>query len=201
MTPSCRFVLLFACLPLLFTACASKPPVQTEKVTPPAVFKAHPGLLGQPVPPALQPIEEPAVEVTQDGGEFSAALPERPVERTHTATMEGGQYSVYFDYRSTDITPDDVAALQTLGQQLAADSALFVRVEGNADERGGVHYNRNLGMRRAQAVAKVLRAAGAKRKQVKTVSYGDARPRRQDKNEDSWAENRRADVVLKGGEK
>ena len=202
MSLSCSFVLPLACFSLLLGACAGKQPVQDEKVTPPAVFKAHPGLLGQPVPPELRPIETPVVESTQDDGEFSTAAPtEHPVERGDAAIAEGGQYSVYFDYRSTDIKPDYAATLRALGQRLAVDSALFAQVEGNADERGGARYNQNLGMRRAQAVAKVLRAAGAKRKQMKVVSYGDDRPRRQGKDENSWAENRRADVVLSGGKK
>jgi peptidoglycan-associated lipoprotein len=178
--------------------------VQEEKVTPPAVFKAHPGLLGQPVPPELQPIEPPAVEVTSDDGEVfeSPSAGNAPVERASVpvAAATAGQYSVYFDYRDTSIKPDYAAALQALGQQLAANRALSVQVEGNADDRGGVPYNQNLGLRRAVAVKKLLQAAGAKSKQVKTVSYGDTRPRRSGKDEASWAENRRVDVLLNEGE-
>ncbi|MDR1889893.1 MAG: OmpA family protein [Zoogloeaceae bacterium] len=195
-----RSILLLACFPLLFGACASKSPVHEEKVTPPAVFKVHPGLLGQAVPPELQPIEEATVEMAH---ETDKAAPGAPAERVDTSGdgAKVGQYSVYFDYREATIKPDYLAALQTLGQQLAANAALSVQIEGNADERGSAHYNLNLGMRRAQAVKKALRAAGARSKQVRTVSYGDSRPRRQGKDEASWAENRRADVVLNEGKK
>lgn len=192
MSLSCRSVLLLACLPLLFTACASKKPVaQDENIKPPAVFKAHPGLLGQPVPPELQPIEAPAVEARSDADAVFAS-PDTPATRA-----DAGQYSVYFDYRDTGIKPDYAAALKALGQQLAENRALFAQIEGNADDRGGPQYNQNLGLRRAEAVKKVLRAAGARSAQVKAVSYGDTRPRRQGQDEAAWAENRRVDVALK----
>jgi hypothetical protein len=77
MLSSCRFVLLFACFPLLLGACASKgPPAPETKVAPPAVFKAHPGLLGQPSPPELRPIETPTNKWRQDPNAASKTFPE-----------------------------------------------------------------------------------------------------------------------------
>ncbi|MDR2625747.1 MAG: hypothetical protein LBC37_05385 [Zoogloeaceae bacterium] len=53
--PSC----LLCCFLLLLGACAHRQPA-AEKVVPPEVFKVHPGLLGAPVPPELQPVPEEA---------------------------------------------------------------------------------------------------------------------------------------------
>ncbi|MDR0736287.1 MAG: hypothetical protein LBF51_05565 [Zoogloeaceae bacterium] len=53
----CRCFL--CCSLLVLGACAHRQPA-AEKVTPPDVFKVHPGLLGEPVPPALQPTQEEA---------------------------------------------------------------------------------------------------------------------------------------------
>ncbi|MDR0673091.1 MAG: hypothetical protein LBF93_05400 [Zoogloeaceae bacterium] len=58
----CRY---FLCYLLLLGACAHRQPV-AEKVTPPDVFKVHPGLLGEPVPPELQPVPEDAPLPAED---------------------------------------------------------------------------------------------------------------------------------------
>ncbi|MDR3159694.1 MAG: hypothetical protein LBU11_11995 [Zoogloeaceae bacterium] len=50
---------LLCCFLLVLGACAHRQPA-VEKVAPPEVFKVHPGLLGEPVPPELQPIQEEA---------------------------------------------------------------------------------------------------------------------------------------------
>lgn len=162
---------------VFLTACAAAPSNE-GKVIPPTAFKVHPGLLGQPVPPELQPIQEAKAETMQ--------MDEQGL-RT--------QRSVYFDFDSADIKADFNPALTAHGRYLANNPAARIRVEGNADERGSSHYNKVLGMRRAHAVKNALLAGGAADKQVKTVTLGDSHPKLKGKDEQSWAENRRADVV------
>ena len=43
-------------LATLFLAACAAAPSNNGKVIPPTAFKVHPGLLGQPVPPELQPL-------------------------------------------------------------------------------------------------------------------------------------------------
>ncbi|MEN9670099.1 MAG: hypothetical protein RL018_376, partial [Pseudomonadota bacterium] len=49
--------------------------------------------------------------------------------------------SVYFDFDKFDIKANQTAVVERQGKYLAANAALKVRVEGNADERGGREYN------------------------------------------------------------
>jgi peptidoglycan-associated lipoprotein len=49
--------------------------------------------------------------------------------------------SVYFGFDQFDIKADQAAVVERQGKYLAANGALKVRVEGNADERGGREYN------------------------------------------------------------
>jgi peptidoglycan-associated lipoprotein len=81
------------------------------------------------------------------------------------------------------------------GKYLAANAALKVRVEGNADERGGREYNLALGQKRAEAVVRGLKAYGAKDNQAEPVSFGSEKPKAEGHDEAAWAQNRRVDVA------
>ncbi|MDR3324283.1 MAG: hypothetical protein LBS89_08795 [Zoogloeaceae bacterium] len=89
MTPCRRFSLTFLfVLPFLF-ACANKSPAPRadSKVTPPAEFRVHPGLLGQPVPPELQPVVEDPVEVAPEPA--LTTPPDRAADAARPPTLEG----------------------------------------------------------------------------------------------------------------
>jgi len=101
--------------------------------------------------------------------------------------------SVYFDFDKFDIKADQTAVVERQGKYLAANAALKVRVEGNADERGGREYNLALGQKRAEAVVRGLKAYGAKDNQA--VSFGSEKPKAEGHDEAAWAQNRRVDVA------
>jgi peptidoglycan-associated lipoprotein len=81
------------------------------------------------------------------------------------------------------------------GKYLAGQSGLAIRVEGNADERGGREYNLALGQKRAEAVVRALKVYGVTDKQAEPVSFGKEKPKAQGHDEAAWAENRRVDLV------
>lgn len=176
---------------LLLAACASQQ--ATPHLSQSGNLKVHPGLLGQPVPPELQPQDaRTGARVTADGAEGSDA------SRTGMKVDEAGlrtQRSIYFDYDRSEIKDEYAGVLAAHGKHLKANPALRVKVEGNADERGGAEHNRRLGQKRADAVRESLVAGGAEEKQVRVVSYGESRPKLRGHDEESWAENRRADIV------
>lgn len=103
--------------------------------------------------------------------------------------------SVYFDLDSAALKAEFNPVLQAHAHYLAAHPEARVRVEGNADERGSLDHNKRLGLKRADAVRQSLVEQGAGEKQVKVTSYGESRPKLKGHDEESWAENRRADVV------
>jgi peptidoglycan-associated lipoprotein len=179
---------ILPCL-LLLAACASKEPPPAAPIVPPASYKVHPGLLGQPVPPGLQPPEEER--------HAAATSEETNAEETPSGTSAapGENFSIYFDYNSEEIRPEARAFLVQHARHLAENAKVRARIEGNADERGSPRYNRELGMRRALAVRKILQEEGARKGQMRALSHGDSRPRKQGQDENSWAENRRVDVI------
>ena len=103
--------------------------------------------------------------------------------------------SVYFEFDKFDIKADQAAVVERQGKYLAANGTLKVRVEGNADERGGREYNLALGQKRAEAVVRGLKAYGVKDGQVEPVSFGSEKPLAAGHDEAAWAQNRRVDLA------
>lgn len=103
--------------------------------------------------------------------------------------------SVYFDFDDFTVKKEYASLVENHGKYAGANSKLTVRVEGNADERGGREYNLALGQKRAEAVVRAMKVYGAKDGQVEPVSYGSEKPKAQGHDETAWAQNRRADVV------
>jgi peptidoglycan-associated lipoprotein len=103
--------------------------------------------------------------------------------------------SVYFDFDKFDIKADQAAVVERQGKYLAANSALKIRAEGNADERGGREYNLALGQKRAEAVVRGLKVYGVKDGQVEPVSFGSEKPVAMGHDEAAWAQNRRVDLA------
>lgn len=176
----------------VLAACASSNQPVSKVISQQGNLKVHPGLLGMPVPSELQ---------QQDGGmqvAGGAGGPGRGVGGAGMKMDEVGlrtQRSVYFDYNSAGLRAEFNPMLQAHGRYLANNPKARVRVEGNADERGPDEYNSRLGMKRAEAVKQALVAQGAPEKQVLLKTLGESRPKLKGHDEESWAENRRADIV------
>lgn len=106
---------------------------------------------------------------------------------------------IYFATDSYDVTPDAQAVLAAQAQWLNRYSAVRVRIEGNADERGTREYNLALGARRANAVREFLIGAGVSASRIESLSYGKERPIDPGTGEDAWAKNRNARTAITDG--
>ena len=102
---------------------------------------------------------------------------------------------VYFDFDRSEIRSDFNGMLAAHGEYLASNANASVRLEGHADERGSREYNIGLGAQRAQAVRRVLLLQGATDQQLGTVSYGEERPAVIGGDEETYALNRRVELV------
>lgn len=102
--------------------------------------------------------------------------------------------TVYFAYDSSDIDTAGEAVVTNFGRYLTSTPGAKVRLEGNTDERGSAEYNVALGERRAQAVARELKAKGVSDSQLSIVSYGKERPAVQGHDEAAYAKNRRVEI-------
>ena len=105
-----------------------------------------------------------------------------------------GARSVYYEFDKADLSAEDRRLVEANARYLRQHPDMKVRVEGNADERGSAEYNLALGQRRAEGVAKALRAGGVAEDRLEAVSYGKEKPKADGHDEKSWAENRRSDI-------
>jgi peptidoglycan-associated lipoprotein len=106
--------------------------------------------------------------------------------------------SVYFDFDKFQVKDEYKSVVESHGKYVGSQSTLKIKIEGNADERGGREYNLALGQKRADAVARALKVYGVKDQQVEAVSFGSEKPVAAGHDEAAWAQNRRADVTYVG---
>ena len=162
----------------LLTACSSTPVAETapQASAPAPVVVETPRAAPQPQPaPAVQAKTLPA-----------HLDPNSPLFQKR---------SVYFDFDKYDIKSQYSSVIEQHAAYLKANPDLQVRLEGNADERGGREYNLALGQKRSEAVKRAMGTQGASNSQQEAVSFGKEKPKALGHDEASWAENRRVDIV------
>ena len=103
--------------------------------------------------------------------------------------------SVYYEYDHYDIKEEYVPIVEAHSKFLMDHADLKIAVQGNCDDRGSREYNLALGQRRANSVKHAMVLLGVGDKQIETVSFGAEKPLAFGQDEDSWAKNRRADIV------
>lgn len=105
------------------------------------------------------------------------------------------QRLIYFDFDSDTVRDEFLEVIAAHGRFLAEHPTLRVRLEGHTDERGTREYNVALGERRAKAVQSLMELQGVAPDQIETVSYGEELPLAFGHDEESWAKNRRVEIV------
>jgi len=129
----------------------------------------------------------------QQGDQEDVEVRTEPVEET---TVSGKDMlnlqTIYFDFDKSNIRENARPMLRANGQQLRT-SGVKVRLEGYCDERGDEEYNLALGERRAQSTKRYLENLGVPAQQMRTLSYGEAKPAVPGHNEAAWRYNRRVE--------
>jgi OOP family OmpA-OmpF porin len=101
----------------------------------------------------------------------------------------------HFDFDKSSLAPAAIAVLDATVTKLQMNPTLNVTIEGHTDSVGTADYNLSLGERRAIAVRDYLLARGIAASRLKTVSYGEERPKGDNSTDAGRAMNRRASVV------
>ncbi len=104
---------------------------------------------------------------------------------------------IHFDFDKYDIRPGDAKILDENTKWMKVNPNYLILIEGHADERGTNEYNLALGERRAKATLNYLVAQGVPADRLTPISYGKERPRCAEQTEACWAENRRAQFLVK----
>lgn len=102
--------------------------------------------------------------------------------------------SVYFDFDSFVVRESEQPVVESHAGYLSKARTAKVRIEGNADERGGSEYNLALGQKRSEAVLKSLKLLGVPESELEATSFGKEKPVDLGHDEAAWAKNRRADL-------
>lgn len=173
MMPNCRVflaALALACTPIHARA-ADPPPAE-----PPAV------LSGQQIEQALQ---QPTTRGFTPRGLTRRDAPE---------AEQSVDLNIPFDHNSSALLPQAAAQLKQL--ELALTSASLGKdrfiVAGHTDAKGSAQYNKQLSLRRAEAVKRFLVSKGMDAHRLDTIGYGSERLLAPDRPEDP--SNRRVEI-------
>jgi peptidoglycan-associated lipoprotein len=104
---------------------------------------------------------------------------------------------IYFAFDSAVLTARSQDILREKAAWLRRNPSASVIAEGHCDERGTTEYNLALGDRRANSVKRFLSNLGIAGSRITPISYGEERPIDPGHNEAAWAQNRRAQLVIK----
>jgi peptidoglycan-associated lipoprotein len=114
----------------------------------------------------------------------------RPPVRTYTFE------DVYFDFDRYSLRPEATRVLDEAVSAMRENTTLRVEIEGHTCNIGTAEYNLALGDRRANAVREYLVSRGVSADRLRTVSYGEERPKYDNSREETRRLNRRAALVV-----
>ena len=150
--------------------------------------------------PWTAPMQEGTVPVTvtvtcpQDGKTASATV---NVQVVRPAVREIIFEDVHFDFDRYSLRPEATRALDEAVKSLQTDAGLRLEIEGHTCNIGTAEYNLALGERRAHAVRDYLTTRGIGADRLRTVSYGEERPKHDNAREETRRLNRRAALVVR----
>jgi outer membrane protein OmpA-like peptidoglycan-associated protein len=103
---------------------------------------------------------------------------------------------VYFDFDRYSLRPEATRVLDEAVTALRENATLRVEIEGHTCSIGTAEYNLALGDRRANAVRDYLVSRGIAADRLRSVSYGEERPKYDNAREETRRLNRRAALVV-----
>ncbi len=103
---------------------------------------------------------------------------------------------VYFDFDRYSLRPEATRVLDEAIAALKENATLKVEIEGHTCSIGTAEYNLALGDRRANAVKDYLVSRGVTTDRLRTVSYGEDKPKYDNSREETRRLNRRAALVV-----
>ncbi|CAN5697110.1 hypothetical protein BH24ACI4_BH24ACI4_21960 [soil metagenome] len=104
---------------------------------------------------------------------------------------------VHFDFDRYSLRPEATRALDEAIKSLQENADLRLEIEGHTCNIGTAEYNLALGERRAGAVREYLAGRGIGAERLRTVSYGEERPKHDNAREETRRLNRRAAMVVR----
>jgi peptidoglycan-associated lipoprotein len=132
---------------------------------------------------------------TGDVGVTTRPLETKPLSPLDDPSSPLYRKVVYFDYDNAEIQPQYLDLLRVHANYLYRTPGATVTLEGHTDERGTRDYNLALGDSRADSVQRFMIAEGVPADKLTRLSYGEEQPADPGHNQQSWALNRRVELV------
>ena len=137
------------------------------------------------------------VTVTVTDGRGGTATDAVTIHVIRPAVREFIFEDVHFDFDRYSLRPEATRALDEAIKTLQSNAELRLEIEGHTCNIGTAEYNLALGERRAAAVREYLAGRGIGADRLRTVSYGEERPKHDNGREETRRLNRRAALVVR----
>src|SRR5207237_1845588 len=119
------------------------------------------------------------------------------IQVTKPPVIEYTFEDVHFDFDRYSLRPEETRALDEAVRTLQANPQLRIEIEGHTCNIGTAEYNLALGERRATSVREYLVSRGIGADRMRTVSYGEERPKYDNAREETRRLNRRAALLVR----
>ena len=124
---------------------------------------------------------------------YTKAVPDQVDGKDYAGRPVG---DVHFDFDRSEIRDEDRTILTRDAEWLKAHPDVFVKLEGDADERGDIVYNVVLSDRRAIATRDALVELGVPSDRILfTAGWGKLYPVCTQSEETCWSQNRRTHIA------
>jgi outer membrane protein OmpA-like peptidoglycan-associated protein len=149
--------------------------------------------------PWTAPMQEGPVPVTIEvrDSKGATATDAVTIQVIRPAVREFVFEDVHFDFDRYSLRPEATRALDEAIKALQDNADLRLELEGHTCNIGTAEYNLALGERRAVAVRDYLASRGIGADRLRTVSYGEERPKHDNAREETRRLNRRAALVVR----
>ena len=149
--------------------------------------------------PWTAPMQEGAVPVaiTVNDGRGGIATDAVTIQVMRPVVKEFVFEDVHFDFDRYSLRPEATRALDEAIKTLQGNPEVQLEIEGHTCNIGTAEYNLALGERRSSAVREYLADRGISADRLRTVSYGEERPKHDNAREETRRLNRRAALVVR----
>jgi outer membrane protein OmpA-like peptidoglycan-associated protein len=160
------------------------------------------GKIGNPADRQTQwcaPMEEGSVPVTVAvaDGKSGTASDTVTIQVVKPPVKEYKFEDVHFDFDRYSLRPEAARILDEAIRALQENAGLRIEIEGHTCNIGTAEYNLALGERRGNAVRDYLTSRGITADRLRTVSYGEERPKHDNAREETRRLNRRAELIVR----
>jgi outer membrane protein OmpA-like peptidoglycan-associated protein len=137
------------------------------------------------------------VTITVDDGRGGTATDTVTIQVVRPPVREYKFEDVHFDFDRYTLRAEATRVLDEVVRAMTDNPDLRIEIEGHTCNIGTAEYNLALGERRATSVRDYLTSRGIGGDRLRTVSYGEERPKHDNTREETRRLNRRAGLVVR----